>query len=342
MGCPTTSAAAYENCSGPPAGGFAYPGPATLAAIPNVQAQIGIVAARNKPPGLSWPNWPLSVEVVIRARGITYYKQTPGDCGSGAATPTGFGSGQIVGLSGQAASGIVGGLGAAGTLAAPATFGISAAVEVAVAGIEDIFAHHATAVANEQATECAMQNYLNPIIRKIDAAVASGQISDQDGIAYMTQVGNQAINGLQSIVKPGNLAYGTIGLIKSLMDFASFYYPLLSPISAFTANRPGQPPSAFSGITPPGGVVDGNATPPIRSTSDPGFAYTPAIIPSAPALTPNKVLPSGCSICPDYLNQGYSQETGQSAQYADVPPSGINWTAIAAIATIVLILITVL
>jgi hypothetical protein len=340
MGCPTTSAAAYENCSGPPAGAFAYPGPPELAAIPNVQTQIGIVAARNKPAGLNWPNWPLSVEVVIRARGITYYKQNPGDCGSGSPVPSGFGSGQIVGLSGQAAGGIVSTLGAAGTLAGPATLGISTAISVAVAGIEDIFAHHAQAVANEQATECAMQNYLNPAIRQIDKAVLSGQITDQQGIAFMNQVGNQAISGLQSIVKPGNLAYGTIGLIKSLMDFAYYYYPIISPIDQFTANRPGQAPST---INPPGSVTDAFGTAPIRSTTDPTFAYAPAIVTAAPPLTPNKVLPSGCTTCSDFLNQGYNQQTGQSAGAADVPPGrGIDWTMIAAIATIILILITVL
>lgn len=322
-----------------------YPG---LPVPDSVARLYPIVAQRNTPGGAS-PNFHFPCEANLRGRGIIYLKSRPGDCGAPSGVP-GLSSGQVVGLSGSAASGVVGGLGAAGVIAGPATLGISTAVSLAVAGIQDIFAHHAQAVANEQATICAVANYFNPLVKEIDNLVITGQISPDQGVSYMRQIAQQAINGLQSIAKTCNAACYFIGYLKAHMDFASILYPALSPHgpSGLSAQAPGSAPATFG--TPPGAVQDAGASAPLRSSSDPGFAYRPAGPPAvtaggtmAPPVTPNKLLPSGniCSMggcASDYLNLGYNQQTGQSAQSADVPSIPISTTTLLLVALVIILL----
>jgi hypothetical protein len=325
---------AFENCNAGPEGLLAYPG----YPIPD-DKQYYITAVRNTPGNFvgatKKAGFVALCEACLRARGILYSKQSPGDCGSGSSPISGIGSGQIVGLSGQAASGVVGGLGAAGALSGAATFGIGTAVTFAVSAIEGIFQHHSQAVANEQGTICSVARYFNPLVQQIDAAVRSGEISAAQGVAYMKQVTNQAINGLQSILSGTNAASYFIGVLKAFADFANYLYPHIAPELSLSANDPGGAPDFYG--TPPGGVNASSNTltnsappPPIRSTA--ANTYAPAIPGSAPILTPNRLLP-GLNT-PDYLNRGYNQGTGQSEQAADVPPS-INWVMIGAIAAVV-------
>lgn len=321
MSCSQTTAQSWENCGGPPMGLLSYPG---LPVPASVEALYKVIATRNNPTGNA--NFVPPCEANLRARGLIYMKKNPGDCGAPAGVP-GFGSGQIVGLSGQAASGVVGGIGAAGVLTGPATLGISTAVSMAVAGIESIFAHHAQAVANEQATICAVANYFNPICRQLDNAVISGQITADNAITYMRQITLQAINGLQSIYKKCNAACYFIGYLRAHSDFASTLYPAISPFGAsgMSAQAPGAAPVTFG--NPPGAVQDAGGVAPLRSADDPLFAYKPAVLGSAPTLAPNKLLPSGTSTV-DYLNVGYNQQTGQSGQAADVPSTPISLTTL--------------
>jgi hypothetical protein len=333
--CPYTSAQAYENCAAPPQGLLAYPG---ITGLPSdIDKQYAIVALRNKPAGAP-DGFAVLAEACLRARGMLYHKSSPGDCGQASAVPGGLPSAQIVGLSGMAASGVIGGLGAAGTLSGAATLGIGTAVSLAVAGISAIFTHHDQAVKNEQATICQVASYFNGLIVQIDDAVLSGQITYDQGITYMKQVTNQAISGLQSIYKPCNAACVYQGVLRAHADFAAWFYPRISP-ATFGAQAPGSAPIA---MTVAGAVPDAGAVAPLRSSSNPMQAYAPAITTAAAPLTPNQALPSGCTICPDYLNQGYNQQTGQSGQAADVPPQTTNWVMYGAIAAIIAAFVAVL
>lgn len=320
MSCSQTTAQAWEDCAGSAQGLLPYPGYTGLpSGFDNLYT---IVATRNRPSGTN-SGFMVGCVASLRARGLIYMKKNPGDCGTPLGVP-GFSSGQIVGLSGQAASGVIGGIGAAGVLTGPATLGIGTAVSLAVSGIESIFAHHAQAVANEQSTICAVVNYFNPLVKALDQAVASGQITPDQGVTYMRQVTQQAINGLQGIYKKCNAACYFIGYLRAHADFASSLYPILSPTpSGLAAQAPGTPPATFG--MPPGGVPDAGASAPLRSTSDPSFAYQPAILGSSPNLTQNRLLPSGNSASTvDYLNAGYNQQTGASAQAADVPSISLS------------------
>lgn len=343
MGCIQSDTQSWENCAGVAEGLYPYPG-LSPAGLPD--SIYDIVSTRNN--GTGNPGFVKPCSASLRARGLIYYKKTPGDCGSGPGA-AGIGSGQIVGLSGQAASGVIGGLGVAGVLSGPATLGIGTAVSLAVAGISQIFSHHAQAVADEQGTICSVVNYFNPICKQIDAAVASGQISPDQGVVYMKQVCLQAINGLQTIYNKCNAACYYQSYLRAHADFVSSFYPYLSPIGpAAGAQAPASAPTSYG--TPPGAVPDAGAVAPIRSSSNPAQNYLPAGPPavtapsgSAPLVTPNKLLPSGnYASTVDYLNVGYNQQTGQSAQAADVPALTLSPTMVLVAAAVIIALVVFL
>jgi hypothetical protein len=332
-GCATLSAQVYEDCGAPAQGLAKY-----NALDPN-SAAIKAAVASSKPPKA--PNSYLNVcEAMLRSGGMIYYKNSPGDCGAPGKVP-GFGSGQIAGLSGQAASGVVGGLGVAGIIGGAATLGISAAVAVSVGAIEQIISHHAAAVADEQGTLCSVVAYFNQAKFAIDGAVRAGQISPDQAVSYLTQVANQVQSGLASIEQTCNAACVYGGVAQAFMNFSRTWYDSISPNTGIFPQAPGGPPTYYG--TPPGGVTSAPGSlppaPPIRALL--GNEYAPAGpqpgIGLAPPLNLNAALP-GNTKAPDYLNQGYNQQTGQSGQAADVPPSTINWTMIGAIVGIIALL----
>lgn len=335
-GCPNTDVAAYENC-GAPAQGLA-----AFGVDPNVSA-IKAAVASSTPRGVN-ASYPIVCEAMLRAGGLIYFKSSPGDCGAPPTLP-GITSGQIAGLSGAAASGVTGILGTVGVIGGAATLGISTAITAAVGGIETIFAHHAQAVANEQATICSVANFFNSAKRAIDSAVRSGMISPDEGVAYLTQVANQAKSGLATIMNTCNAACYYQGFLQAFINYARTWYDYLAPALIVFPQAPNSPPSSYG--TPPGGVTQTGSLPapppPIRST--PGNVYAPAgpapYGPLSPPLNTNTALP-GNYAASDYLNQGYNQPTGDSAQAADTPPSQINWQTFAAIATVVLVAFTLL
>jgi hypothetical protein len=334
MSCPTTSAQAYENCFAPALFLQSY---GAIGLEPQLSAWVVAAVAQSKPPGVN-ATYAIACEACLRARGILYYHSTPGDCGAPSSIP-GVAAPQIAGLSGSAAGGIASGLGAAGIIGGAATLGITTAISVGVGAIEGIFAHHAEAVKNEQNTICAVMNYFNPLITRIDAAVKSGVLSPDAGCAALTQICQTAINGLAGIMQTCNAACYYRGMLQAHIYFAKNYYPAIAPVSVWPQN-PGSPPDGYG--TPPGGVtVTGNNPPPPQTVrSLPQNTYLPAG-PLGPSLTPNQNLPGNAQAV-DYLNLGYNQQTGQSAQAADVPNTGINWPMIGAIAAIIALLVTVL
>lgn len=329
-GCVQTDVATWENCGCVPAGLLGY-----NAGDPNAGAITAAVLQSRPPSAPSGYN--VVCEGMLRAGGLCYWKTNPGDCGAPQMIP-GITSGQIVGLSGQAASGVTGALGVAGVIGGAATLGISAAVTVAVGAIEAVFSHHATAVANEQATICAVAGYFNAAKARIDNAVMLGAISPDAGVTYLRQVANQAKTGLASIQKTCDAACVYSAVIQAFINYSVTWYDSIAPTTVIQAQAPGGPPTTWG--TPPGGVTTAPAAPapppPIRSL--PENTYAPAgpsaTGQTAPLITSNNQLP-GNPTASDNLNLGYNQQTGQSAQVADVPPFNIDWTMVGAVVSII-------
>lgn len=344
-GCPEpikNGVPAFLNCYAPPLGLQPY------GAIGNgtISGWIATAVAQSKPAGAN-NTYATQCEAHLRARGLLYSKNTPGDCGAPPAVGGGVGVPQVIGLSGQVGSSLVSGLGVAGVIGGAATLGIGAAIAVGVGVLETVLSHHSAAVANEQATICAVMNFFNPIITRIDAAVKAGTISSDEGITYLQQAILTAKNSLSTIVQTCNAACFFRGYLDAHLYFAKNYYPAITPSTNIFAQAPGNPPDAYG--TMPGGVtVTGNTPPPpppIRSTAQNTYApalTSPALVGSgiAPPLASNAQL-WGNPNAVDYLNRGYNQQTGQSAQAADVPPTEVNWNIIGAVAAVIALLIVV-
>jgi len=287
------------------------------------------IIQRNMPANVDTKGFAIQCEAMLRARGLIYAKQVDGDCGSSSAGNPGFTNSQITGLAGQASALSVGGLGAVGILSGAATFGIGAAITVAVAGISEIFQHHDQAVANEQRTICSVVNYFNGAKQQIDAAVLSGQITPGEAVTYLNQVANQAKTGLSSIEKVCNAACYFKAYIAAQVDFARQYYPSIAPNTGQL--RPGQAPTAFGSL--PGGVPStaNNVAPapPLRSV----YGLNP--VPVGSPVNPVSGTTRSVAV------QNYRTPTGQSGKLADVPPTSGNlgWGFFVVIGVVIFLLL---
>jgi hypothetical protein len=119
--------------------------------------------------------------------------------------------------------------------------------------IEGIFAHHATAVRNEQEAECMINQITAQAIPQIDAAVESGNITVAQGIAYHAQIVAQCKSVLRPVSGVGNSShpcnagcvYGYA--LDALQYFAEVYYMDLSPLGpGATAPQTYSPASSAS------------------------------------------------------------------------------------------------
>jgi hypothetical protein len=202
------------------------------------QAQAETSAQKNLPPGAP-SDWINVCTASLLARGIIYYKNVPGDCG----TPTQINTTneQLAGVGGQIASGIA-------SMAGSTLPGIG----VFVSAIQDIFAAHAAAVANEQKTICAVAGVINQVFAYYDNLVRRGALSPSAAYTGMQTFLAQANAQLQTIEKKCNAACVYQGILAAHADFVVSYYPAIAPNQA-SAHAPGAPP-ASSGTTP-GGVI---------------------------------------------------------------------------------------
>lgn len=177
------------------------------------------ITARNKPSGLPSPDFDNEAEACLRFRGLIYWKQTPGDCGSWtsrtSAIPTNASTtsqADVENISDAAISHI------------PVIGGIIAAI------FGGIFQEHEQAVQAEQTNICNVSLSANASIYSIDAAVAAGTITAAEGISAMQQVATQLIAQLQQTVKtPTDASVYYQGFLRAHVDFANTYYAALAP-----------------------------------------------------------------------------------------------------------------
>lgn len=177
------------------------------------------------------------------------------NCQSGPSTPANIGAGvskygtaAITTATGLASTGILGGTAASTGLAGGSIGGISAAaiagpaavaiLPFAVWGI--IHAHHAAAVAREQAVTCDVENYVNSNNDAIIQAVMQNAIDWKTAKGYFNDVRKQALSALAPISQNCNAgcAYGMA--INALEDFLIAIYGVPSGASPITSQTPEQ------------------------------------------------------------------------------------------------------
>lgn len=165
-------------------------------------------------------------------RKILYWKKTPGDCPM--QSTYSFGPGMAVskagGFAGLGASSV-----AAGATLAGAT-GVAAGAALAATGIGlavlpftiwGMFsAHHAAAVAREQADICQIVSAVNPSFDQLDAAVAAGNLSAEQYIATIEQLRSQAKNALinSGVYQNCNAACYIEGYLNCVCDIRKILY----------------------------------------------------------------------------------------------------------------------
>jgi hypothetical protein len=212
--------------------------PAAYFAPQSFSSLAAAIAQRNVPAKAPSGFVTLTTACLI-ARGMISWKSSPGDCGS--PTRVDLTNVQLTQEAGNVAMGIAAQAGASIPGLGPA-----------IQAIQEIFAHHAQAVANEQATICRVAGVINQVFRYYDTQVLNGDISPSSAYAgiqaYLGQVNEQ----LQSIEKSCNAACVWQGVLAAHADFVESYYPAIAP-KGFFSHAPGAAPS--NDLTTPGGVV---------------------------------------------------------------------------------------
>ena len=242
MGVDTTNWTVQDYISNAPAVGL----PASLFATKYQSLAAGL-AASSVPSGAP-KTFVTACTGSLIIRGILYFKNNPGDCGS--PTQLNITDAQITQDAGGLASvGVKIGTQVAGV--ASMAGAILPGIGVAVSLLTQIFANHAAAVANEQSTICSVANLINRVIPTYDSAVMRGLISPQAAYTGMQTYLNQVIEQLDGIVKTCNAACVYIAILNAHAQFVEKYYPLIAPPSIapqapgqapVTQTAPGQPP----------------------------------------------------------------------------------------------------
>jgi hypothetical protein len=181
-----------------------------------------------------------------------------------------YGTAALTTVTGLAATGVLGGTAAATGAAGGSIAGISAAAIAGPAAIAIlpfaiwgiIAAHHAKAVATEQAVTCNVENYVNSNNDAIIQAVMQGAIDWRAAKGYFNDVRKQALSGLAPISQNCNAgcAYGMA--VNALEDFFIALYgvpPASSPVAVQTPAQTiqaAQTPSK-SGVNAQGGASFG-------------------------------------------------------------------------------------
>jgi hypothetical protein len=153
-----------------------------------------------------------AIESCLRARKVTYWKNTPGDCGtstkiSASAIQTGskIGLASAGTLTSLASAGIFGGAaGASGVAAEVSSVAVSGAFAAATAGIGlalvpiiAIINHHKAAVAKEQGNLCEAVGFFNSGID----AVAQANVDWKTKKDYFNTITTQALSAVQTVAK---------------------------------------------------------------------------------------------------------------------------------------------
>lgn len=196
-------------------------------------AEIKTICSRNNPntkAKFAAP-WAEECEIGLRERILDYSKKGKDGCG----TTTKVEVSKIVdGLRYGSA-----GVGTAATVSAltlGATAGATVGLGIATAGIGllampiiGIFTQHAQAVAQEQSVACSVTVPFNSQCAAIDEAVASGQVTAEQGIQLMANLTTELKKPLSGIRKDCNLACGMMAYLDAHLDFARVLYPKIAP-----------------------------------------------------------------------------------------------------------------
>ena len=271
-----------------------------------------IVLGRNTPAGVKRPDFMAQGEAFLRARTIAYMKKHPGDCG-GSFIPQGSNALQAVKLS-QAALGGASAIGTAvGATALSAVLGpLTLGFSLGAIPFTLIEAHHAQAVQTEETTLCQLTGGFNVTAQAIEKAVRENQISERDADAYIENLSDNIVQGLEQIKKVCNAACYYQGFIRAYQDFCiNFLYPNIENGSIPQYDPADSNPYAPASSTSVQAITDIKANGPAATSasnllagsqtalapySKPGPSIAPSVTLAAPVKTSDAAYASGASI----------------------------------------------
>ncbi|MHB8613958.1 MAG: hypothetical protein ACYDAL_16275 [Candidatus Dormibacteraceae bacterium] len=154
------------------------------------------------------------LDQAIRTRTLTgaggvpgYWKNRPGDCGTGTSSTGAFGTTREIGaFAGVGVQGVQIGTQIAGIVskAASAIPIIGQAISAITTGFSAIFAHHAQAVATEQSTLCAAIPFAQSAMDSLDANYRNGTLSGAQMAQALESIYQQFAAGVQTIIQPAD------------------------------------------------------------------------------------------------------------------------------------------
>jgi hypothetical protein len=288
-----------------------------------------IVVTRNTP--LKAPaGFPVSAEACMRARGLIYWKSTPGDCGTN--KPLSDSDLQDLTIARSSASLATSTLGVAGVLAGPATLGISIGVAVIATAVQAIFTHHAQAVTTEQSTLCQVAQLWNQVMAQVDSQVYDGTIDPSDAATIISNLGSELTGNLEAIMKTCDAACVYQGIINCHVDFAKTYYPWLAP----NGDVAGNPSNPAIGASRPGSPLSS----PISSTPVAVVANPGNVPQTNVGISNSQAQPTGGSQVPTFNDTSYSNvNPALTTSFGGITSTTWVWVGLAAIVGTIIYLI---
>lgn len=270
MGVDTTKWTLADYLANAPAVGLS---PANF--VPSKWRSICQDVANNSIPTKAPSTFSLACNASLIIRGLLYFKSNPGDCGS--PTSLDLENASLTGFAGNAAGAglsIAKSIAGVGSGIASMAGAVLPGISVAVSAIEQIFANHAQAVANEQTTICKVAGVMNQVIPYYDNLVRTGKINPSDAYSGMQSFIQQVDEALSAIMKSCDAACVYTAILQAHYTFVEKYYPLIAPVTA-TPHAPGAPPASTN--TTPGGIVQAGNPRPVASPVVPAPTPKPEV-----------------------------------------------------------------
>ena len=209
--------------------------------------------------------WKALCEACLRARGLLYCSNNPGDCGTtrqatNQAALTNLKSlgiaGQIAGQGISIGSQIASLAGQAGGILSAATFGASALLT----GILTILQNHAKAEANQANVLCELCPQVTAAIISTDAAIYAGSDSQQAGIANVQEVASQFRETVAPLTHGQDAFAGYAAICDALAMQTSYLYMIAfsgqqtptnaaQPVASATQNNASAAVTTSSGLS---------------------------------------------------------------------------------------------
>lgn len=236
--------------------------------------------------------WKALCEACLRARGLLYCSNNPGDCGTTrqATNQAALSNLKSLGITGQIAgqgisigSEIASLAGQAGGILSAATFGASALLT----GILTILQNHAKAEANQANVLCELCPQVTAAIISTDAAIYAGSDSQQAGIANVQEIAAQFRATVAPLTHGQDAFAGYSAICDALAMQTSYLYMIAfsgqqTPVQSAEPVAVATQTAASAGVVAASGISDANI--PLASTGvNAALAPSPSLFSSLPS-----------------------------------------------------------